>query len=78
MTPRSQLSVASVLARFIEEQVLPGTGITPDTFWQGTAEIFQRFAPENRALLAKRDSLQAQIDAWHRARAGQPHDAVAY
>ena len=78
MIPRSQLSVAPVLAQFIEESALPGTGIAPEAFWQGVAAIFQRFAPENRALLGKRDSLQAQIDAWHRGRVGQPHDAAAY
>jgi malate synthase len=78
MIPRSQLSVAPVLAQFIEESALPGTGIAPEAFWQGVAAIFQRFAPENRALLGKRDSLQAQIDAWHRERVGQPHDAAAY
>jgi malate synthase len=76
--PHSQLSVATVLAQFIESQALPGTGIAPEVFWQGVSDIFQRFAPENRALLAKRDALQAQIDAWHRGRSGQPHDAAAY
>ena len=61
---RAGLSVAEPLARFIEERVLPGPGIAADAFWDGTAAIFARFAPENRALLDKRDSLQAQIDAW--------------
>ncbi|WP_447728291.1 malate synthase G [Sphingomonas koreensis] len=61
---RAGLSVAEPLARFIEERVLPGPGIAADAFWSGTAAIFARFAPENRALLDKRDSLQAQIDAW--------------
>lgn len=61
---RAGLSVAEPLARFIEERVLPGPGIAADAFWSGTAAIFQRFAPQNRALLDTRDSLQAQIDAW--------------
>ena len=61
---RAGLSVAEPLARFIEERVLPAPGIAAETFWDGAAAIFARFAPENRALLDKRDSLQAQIDAW--------------
>ncbi|PTQ11693.1 malate synthase G [Sphingomonas oleivorans] len=75
---RAGLRVAPSLVRFIEEQALPGTGITPDAFWQGTAEIFARFAPENRALLAKRDQIQATIDAWHVGRRGQPIDQRDY
>lgn len=61
---RAGLSVAEPLARFIEQRVLPGPGIAADTFWSGAAAIFARFAPQNRALLDRRDSLQAQIDAW--------------
>ncbi|MBA4052569.1 MAG: malate synthase G, partial [Erythrobacter sp.] len=49
-----------------------------DAFWQGFAALLADFAPRNRALLAKRESLQAQIDAWHSERAGKPHDAAAY
>ncbi|SEN45332.1 malate synthase [Sphingomonas gellani] len=75
---RAGLSVARVLADFIEQQALPGTGIDPDRFWQGTAAILSRFAPENRKLLATRDRMQAAIDEWHRARRGQPQDAAAY
>jgi len=60
---RSGLSVAEPLARFVEERVLPGLDIAPDGWWAGVAEIFSRFAPENRALLAKRDTIQAAIDA---------------
>ncbi|MCW2396132.1 MULTISPECIES: malate synthase G [unclassified Sphingobium] len=75
---RAGLSVAQELADFIEQRALPGTGLTAQDFWAGTAAIFADFAPRNRALLAKRDDLQAQIDAWHEARAGQPIDQPAY
>jgi malate synthase len=61
---RAGLKVAEVLARFVETQVLPGLAIEAGAFWAGAADIFARFAPENRALLAKRDALQAQIDGW--------------
>jgi malate synthase len=60
---RSGLSVAEPLARFVEDQVLPGLDIEAEGWWAGVAEIFARFAPENRALLAKRDAIQAAIDA---------------
>jgi len=61
-TDRAGLQVAEPLARFVEERVLPGLGIDADGFWTGAASIFARFAPENRALLAQRDTLQALID----------------
>jgi malate synthase len=64
---RSGLTIAEPLARFVEDRVLPGLGIAADGFWAGAAAIFERFAPENRALLARRDALQAQIDARYRA-----------
>lgn len=75
---RAGLQVATGLALFVEQRALPGTGIAADTFWHGLAALYARFAPENAALLRQRDTLQAQIDAWHRAHAGQPHDPAAY
>jgi malate synthase len=75
---RAGLQVASVLAEFVDARALPGTGLDPAGFWSGVADIFARFAPENRALLAKRDDLQARIDDWHRVRRGQPIDLPAY
>ena len=75
---RSGLSVDSRLADFIERRALPGTGLDAAKFWSDFAGLLSKFAPENAALLAKREDLQAQIDAWHEARAGQAHDAAAY
>ncbi|KQZ72931.1 malate synthase G [Sphingopyxis sp. Root214] len=75
---RSGLSVDSRLADFIEQRALPGTGLDAAKFWSDFAGLLGKFAPENVALLAKREDLQAQIDAWHEARAGQAHDAAAY
>ena len=57
---------------------LPGTGVDADAFWSGLESIINDLAPKNRELLKKREILQEQIDAWHRERAGQPHDAAAY
>ena len=78
MTPRAGLSVDVGLARLLESDVLTPLGRDVGTFWQGFAALLAEFAPRNRALLAKRESLQAQIDAWHMERAGKPHDAAAY
>lgn len=71
---RAGLGVAPELAAFVEAEVLPGLAIEPDGFWAGVAEVFGRFAPENRGLLATRDDLQARIDDWYRGRRGQPND----
>ncbi len=75
---KSRLKVADVLVRFVEDRALPGTGVSAEAFWAGMADILSRFAPENAALLAKRDDLQAKIDAWHMDRAGKPLDQSAY
>ena len=81
MTERIQaggLRVAKVLRDFIEDEALPGTGVAPERFWSGLDAIVHELAPRNRALLAKRDELQAKIDAWHRARRGRLPDPDAY
>jgi len=67
MLDRAGLSVAPQLASFVEGQVLPQLGVDAGIWWQGVADIFDLFAPENRALLAKRDVLQEQIDSRYAA-----------
>jgi malate synthase len=62
-TDRAGLKVATQLADFVEGRALPGLGIEADLFWTGTAAIFAQLAPRNVALLTKRDTLQAAIDA---------------
>jgi malate synthase len=76
--PRAGLQIAAVLAEFVESKALPGTGITPDALWQGLSDILARFVPANRALLTKRDTLQAQLDTWHKANPGPIADMAAY
>jgi malate synthase len=78
MTNRAGVSIDSRLATFLEGEVLAPLGRDADAFWQGFAALLADFAPRNRALLERRESLQAQIDAWHIERAGKPHDAAAY
>jgi len=81
MTARTtihRLQVAQSLQRFIDEQVLPGTGIDSAAFWQGFDAIVADLAPRNIALLAERDRLQAELDKWHTAHPGPITDMVAY
>ncbi|WP_285018002.1 malate synthase G [Novosphingobium sp. fls2-241-R2A-195] len=75
---RSGLQVDAGLAKFVEEQVLPPIAQDVAAFWAGFAALVAEFAPRNRALLHKRDSLQAQIDAWHGERAGRPIEQNEY
>ncbi|HEX9449579.1 MAG TPA: malate synthase G, partial [Dongiaceae bacterium] len=70
MIQRHGLEVDQHLDDFIMQQVLPGTGVKADDFWQGFSALIHDLAPKNHALLAKRDALQAQIDAWHKANPG--------
>lgn len=72
------LQVAKVLFDFVNNEAIPGTGLDAAGFWQGAEQLINELAPKNKALLAKRDDLQAKIDAWHQSKAGQAHDAVAY
>jgi malate synthase len=75
---RAGLQVAAELAAFAEAKALPGTGVSIDALWQGLADILERFVPVNRALLAKRDDIQAKLDAWHKANPGPIADMAAY
>ena len=75
---RDQLKIAPQLVEFIETEALPDTGVASDVFWAGLSKLVHELGPKNRALLQKRENIQSQIDAWHVARRGQPHDAAAY
>ncbi len=72
------LAVARSLYDFVNEEALPGTGVRPEAFWAALDEIVHDLAPKNRALLEKRDRLQAEIDQWHRDRRGKAFDLGEY
>ena len=81
MTERTtvhRLQVATNLYRFIEDQVLPGTGVEPAAFWQGFDALVHELAPKNAALLAERDRLQSEMDAWHKANPGPIRSMAKY
>jgi malate synthase len=73
-----RLKVAANLQRFVDEDVLPGTGLDRDAFWTGFDALVHELAPLNRALLAERDRLQTELDTWHRAHPGPVSDMPAY
>ena len=77
-TACNSLQVATPLYQFIEEKVLPGTGIKSADFWKGFEELVNDLSPKNQALLAKRDRLQADLDKWHQANPGPIKDMPAY
>ena len=72
------LQVAEALYTFINQQVIPGTGVTEEQFWSGLDAIVHDLAPKNRELLAKRDAIQEQIDSWHRDNRANGFDFAAY
>ena len=81
MTERTQvqgLQVATSLYRFVEDKVLPGTGVDATAFWKGFDAIVSDLAPRNIALLAERDRLQTELDTWHKANPGPIQNMVAY
>ncbi len=85
MTERTQigdLQVANVLVDLVANEIAPGTGISPETFWTAFAQIVNDLTPKNIALLKKRDDIQAKIDAWHQRENGDqkshPQDMAAY
>jgi malate synthase len=68
----SGLQVDPALRAFVEDELVPGVGLTPDWFWGTLAALHERFAPRAASLLERRDELQAQIDAWHREHGAAP------
>ena len=72
------LSIAAPLQDFLAGEVFPGAGVTAQDFWAGYAALLAELGPRLQTLLAKRDDLQARIDAYHAARRGQPLDQAHY
>ena len=72
------LGVARCLHDLVNDEIVPGTDIAAESFWRSLADIVRDLGPKNRALLDRRDRLQARIDAWHAERAAQPVDPTEY
>jgi malate synthase len=74
----NRLQVAANLQRFVDDEVLPGSGIDSAAFWAGLDGLVHDLAPKNRTLLAERDRLQLELDRWHKANPGPVRDLPAY
>ncbi|MCJ2377564.1 malate synthase G [Vibrio sp. ZSDZ34] len=75
---QGSLNIDSTLYALVNDEIIPGTDIKSEDFWQSFEIILNDLAPKNKALLAKRDDLQLQIDVWHQERAGQALDPAEY
>ena len=75
---RAGLKIATVLADFVENKAVLGTGLAADRIWSGLADLLARFVPVNRALLDVREDLQTKIDAWHQSNPGPIGDMAGY
>jgi malate synthase len=76
--PADDIDIDSRLHDFVRHEAAPGTGVDPSAFWRGFAGLVRRLAPRNAALLARRDTLQSQIDDWHRRHPGALFDPPSY
>ena len=72
------VSVAQELYNFVNDEVLPGTGVEQSAYWDSLGAIANELAPKNKALLSKRGELQAKIDEWHRENRGMFSDMEVY
>jgi malate synthase len=72
------LQVAASLHALVDQQILPGTGIDSATFWQRFETILNELAPQNKALLAKRDAIQVKLDQWYQQNQGPIQDMDSY
>jgi len=72
------LQVARVLYDLVVNDIIPGTRVDAERFWQSLQQCVHELGPQNRALLLQRELLQVKIDAWHERHRDQPHDPIAY
>ncbi len=77
-TVKNDLKINANFFKFVNEEIMPGTNIEPDTFWKGFSEIANNLAPINRKLIEKRESIQKQLDEWHINNKSQAFDKNKY
>ena len=73
-----KLSISSKLLNFVNDELLPGTGVTKENFWSGLDKCAHELAPKNRKLLEFRENLQKKIDVWHRDKKAEKIDIKEY
>ena len=77
-TKAAGLSVATTLFNFINDEAIPGTGLSSEPFWEEFAALIEKLSPRNKELLEKREMLQSKIDAWHIDHRDQDFDPQEY
>ena len=65
ITEKNGLKISSKLFNFINNEVIPGTNIKPDEFWDNFEKVVHELAPINKTLIDKRENIQKKIDGWH-------------
>ena len=75
---QGKLSIAGIMHRFINSELLPETGIDPQKFWEGLDESVHELAPKNKKLLEFREDLQKKIDIWHKSKKNEKIDIKQY
>ncbi|STY99267.1 Malate synthase G [Moraxella lacunata] len=63
---KGSLAIDKILFDFIENEALPVAKLDSDTYWKNFEQVVLDLTPKNKALLARRDELQAKIDDWHK------------
>ena len=71
ITEKNGLKISSNLFNFINNEVLPGTDILPDKFWDGFEKAVHELSPINKDLILKRTDIQKKIDEWHKQNKGK-------
>ncbi len=75
---KNGLQIAASLYDLVNNEIIPGTGVDQEHFWQGFADMVNELTPENRQLLSRRDDIQVQMDEWHKSHKGPSLDISAY
>ena len=74
----NDLSVDENLVKFINDEVIPGTNINNEKFWESFSEAVHNLAPKNKSLIQKRAEIQKKIDEWHISKKDKPFDKIEY
>ncbi len=75
---KKSLKISSILYEFINKEVIPGTGINVDDFWNNFEKVVNELSPVNKTLIEKRDKIQKQIDEWHKKNKGKDFNKKEY